>query len=713
MFEGIPYGTPPIGRLRFVKTEPIDYSQRRTINATNFGTSCPQQIWDTDEDCLHLNVWTPTLDPKARLPVMFFIHPGGFAMGSANLYTGQQLALRDVVVVTINYRLGALGFLCTDRADAPGNAGLWDQAMAMNWTQQYIAHFGGNPNDITVFGESAGAVSIGAHIISNVTNGYFNKAILQSGSALMHELIRPKSYTTRLAKRFARKVDCNLDENYVLCLRSVPLATILRVQLSSSNWNMDTPDASPSITSHMFPFHVCYGDQLLPESPVELLKGGHYRRNLRVLMGHQTVEYLTLGLVQGYSSRYNPFVPYVYTTKQTAVSDIEHLINNSTFAALVVQKYIEPYFTGYNPWQSNALRLTVAHALSDGYLTCPIVMYGKYLAKYSNFTATVYQYQLTSTNRLSPTAYSLWCNGTSHGDEIPLVFGYPFILPGFTVDNTRLSSIMMHIWTEFAKTGSALLLQLYANISTQSLNNAQLNATIPINIFKGIPYATPPVGDLRFRRTVPISYSQMKTINATQFTNGCPQMGNIMNANEDCLYLNIFTPTMNTNANLPVMLWILPGAFVGNIATPAANSFNGQQLAIRGVVVVTIDFRGLVFGYLCTDRPDTDANAGQWDQTMALNWTQKYIRHFGGNPCGITLFGESSGSDCVSANILSKYANTYFNKAILQSEGQVFAQLRRGDSYGRSTAGDFCGPIVSTCLQWLQRMRDELMSNGE
>ncbi|CAG2110131.1 unnamed protein product [Medioppia subpectinata] len=602
-FKGIPYGTPPIGRLRFVKTEPIDYSQRRTINATNFGTYCPQHIWDTDEDCLYLNVWTPTLDSKAKLPVMFYIHQGGFAIGSANLYNGQQLALRDVVVVTINYRLGALGFMCTDRPDAPGNAGLWDQAMAMNWTQQFITHFGGNPNDITVFGESAGAISIGVHILSNVTNGYFNKAILQSGSALMHELIRPKSYTTRLAKRFAREVDCNPGEDYLMCLRSVPLATILRVRLSASNWNMDTPDASPLITSHMFPFHVCYGDQLLPESPVELLKGGHYRRDLRVLMGHQTVEYLTLGLVQGYSSRYNPFVPYVYTTKRTAVSDIEHLINNSTFAGLVVQRYIEPYFTGYNPWQSNALRLTVAHALSDGYLTCPIVMYGKYLAKYSNFTATVYQYQLTSTNRLSPTAYSLWCNGTSHGDEIPL----------------------------------------------------------------GIPYATPPVGDLRFRRTVPISYSQMKTINATQFTNGCPQLGNIMNANEDCLYLNIFTPTMNTNANLPVMLWILPGAFVGSIATPTANSFDGQQLAIRGVVVVTIDFRGLVFGYLCTDRPDADANAGQWDQTMALNWTQQYIRQFGGNPCGITIFGESSGSDCVSANILSKYANTYFNKAILQS----------------------------------------------
>ncbi|CAG2117098.1 unnamed protein product [Medioppia subpectinata] len=115
------------------------------------------------------------------------------------------------------------------------------------------------------------------------------------------------------------------------------------------------------------------------------------------------------------------------------------------------------------------------------------------------------------------------------------------------------------------------------------------------------------------------------------------------------------------------MIWLVAGAFSVVVPTPTANAFDGQQLAIRDVVVVTIDFRGGVFGYLCTDRPDADANAGQWDQTMALNWTQQYITQFGGNPNNIVMFGDSSGSICVSANILSNISNVYISKAILQS----------------------------------------------
>jgi carboxylesterase type B len=144
------------------------------------------------ENCLYLNIWTPTLNSSANLPVMFWIHGGSFQIGSGaelfalflttnNIYDGTQLALRDVVVITINYRLGIFGFLYGNRTDAPGNAGFWDQAVALNWTKQNIRAFGGNPNDITLFGESAGSISISNHIVSNVTRNLFRKAIMQSG----------------------------------------------------------------------------------------------------------------------------------------------------------------------------------------------------------------------------------------------------------------------------------------------------------------------------------------------------------------------------------------------------------------------------------------------------------------------------------------------------------------------------------------------------
>jgi len=144
------------------------------------------------EDCLFINVWTPTLNRSAALPVMFWIHGGGFTFGAGSpipwnpldptsTRDGLQLALRDVIIVTFNYRLGVFGFLYGNSTEAPGNVGLWDQAMALNWTRQNIGAFGGNPNKITIFGESAGSMSVSNHIVSNVTRNWFQRAIMQSG----------------------------------------------------------------------------------------------------------------------------------------------------------------------------------------------------------------------------------------------------------------------------------------------------------------------------------------------------------------------------------------------------------------------------------------------------------------------------------------------------------------------------------------------------
>ncbi|CAG2181877.1 unnamed protein product, partial [Oppiella nova] len=158
---------------------------------------------------------------------MLWIHGGGFQAGAGGDYDGTQLAANwDVVVVTINYRLGALGFLCTDRPDAPGNVGLWDQAMAMQWVKKYITNFGGNPNDITVFGESSGSISISAHILSNVTQSYFKKAIMESGSVLTNLQMRSKAYTTRLAMRYAQQLGCDpkTTPDYVKCMRSTTIS---------------------------------------------------------------------------------------------------------------------------------------------------------------------------------------------------------------------------------------------------------------------------------------------------------------------------------------------------------------------------------------------------------------------------------------------------------------------------------------------------------
>jgi len=200
VFRGVPFARPPVGPLRFRAPErPAPWPGVR--DATRYAPAAPQQasilgpvlnlgLDATSEDCLYLNVWTPGPD-AGRRPVLVWIHGGAFILGagSQTLYDGSALARRgDVVVVTINYRLGGLGFLrlrelCGERLPATGNEGLLDQIAALEWVRDEIAAFGGDPGNVTIFGESAGAISCAALLGAPRARGLFHRAILQSGSA--------------------------------------------------------------------------------------------------------------------------------------------------------------------------------------------------------------------------------------------------------------------------------------------------------------------------------------------------------------------------------------------------------------------------------------------------------------------------------------------------------------------------------------------------
>src|SRR5215207_9331369 len=171
-FRGIPYAQPPIGQLRFAP--PVRLKGWSAVrSAERFGAAPMQMagaalgerlVGEMDEDCLSLNAWTPALDDRRR-PVLVWLHGGAFLYGAGSSYNGAELARRgDVVVVTINYRLGLFGYLrgidvCGDALPSTGNAGLLDQLAALRWVQQEIAAFGGDPQHVTVFGQSAGAAS--------------------------------------------------------------------------------------------------------------------------------------------------------------------------------------------------------------------------------------------------------------------------------------------------------------------------------------------------------------------------------------------------------------------------------------------------------------------------------------------------------------------------------------------------------------------------
>lgn len=198
VFKGIPFAAPPVGALRWkAPREPVKWSKPR--ECFEFGPACPQKqqavlrlkIGPMDEDCLYLNVWTPAKNENDSLPVMVWIHGGGFIMGAGSQKhtDGCNLAKSGVVLVTINYRLGKFGFFAHPAlsAESPtgtsGNYGLLDQIFALKWVQKNIRNFGGNPDNVTIFGESAGGVSVCALMASPLADGLFHRAIVESAYA--------------------------------------------------------------------------------------------------------------------------------------------------------------------------------------------------------------------------------------------------------------------------------------------------------------------------------------------------------------------------------------------------------------------------------------------------------------------------------------------------------------------------------------------------
>src|SRR4051812_36604844 len=221
VFRGIPYAAPPVGDLRWKPPQaPARWQGVRA--ARDLGHNCMQHqpYGDIDpfaagvsEDCLYLNVWTKSLDNRAPRPVMVWIHGGGFfaGFGGEERHNGARLAQKGAVVVTLNYRLGPLGFLVHPAlaAESPhhatGNYGLLDQIAALEWVKRNIARFGGDPSRVTIFGESAGGMSVGSLIASPLAKGLFHRAILESGTGVSIG-ITPRDTARALGLRFAEAV---------------------------------------------------------------------------------------------------------------------------------------------------------------------------------------------------------------------------------------------------------------------------------------------------------------------------------------------------------------------------------------------------------------------------------------------------------------------------------------------------------------------------
>ncbi|MFD0533631.1 carboxylesterase/lipase family protein [Actinomadura luteofluorescens] len=265
-FQGIPYAAPPVGALRWRDPRP-PARWKGARDATRPGSPCPQEPGEVptgsrNEDCLYLNVTTPKGDPAKPRPVIVWVHGGGFYMGAGSNYDAHRMAAQgDAVVVSVNYRVGVFGFFGHPGLEGSGTYGLKDQQTALSWVNRNIARFGGDPRNVTLASQSAGAVSGCAHLTSPGARGLFSKVILQTGSCSVGwpdnfdyrgqkaaEILQPRTAVEARGRRTASEVGCTGDDQAVVaCLRALPVDKLM-----------------PVLGQYMFP---AYGTDVLPTRP--------------------------------------------------------------------------------------------------------------------------------------------------------------------------------------------------------------------------------------------------------------------------------------------------------------------------------------------------------------------------------------------------------------------------------------------------------------
>ncbi|XP_067659462.1 cocaine esterase-like [Haliotis asinina] len=319
-YYGIPYAKPPVGDLRFRKPQPHP-GVSDIFNASSYGLACLQPSSAVSfsppmsEDCLTLNVFLPnTTDVSSKVPVMVWIHGGGFVYGSASSYEPWQLVTKgDVIVVTIQYRLGILGFLSTENDVAPGNYGLWDQHLAIQWVKTNIEAFGGDTDNITIIGESAGSASVAYQVLYPGSKGLFQRAVLQSGAATSLWAINRNMKV--LAKLVGGRLGCLGDDPDIIS-RDRDMVDCMRKSNSTKLLAFSTVNGTPAYELVQFTWVPTIDGNFVKDDPQVLMRDITFlnttcMKDIDVMVGANNMEgYLMLMVALAFDTAYN----YTYAT---------------------------------------------------------------------------------------------------------------------------------------------------------------------------------------------------------------------------------------------------------------------------------------------------------------------------------------------------------------------------------------------------------------
>ncbi|XP_046551328.1 acetylcholinesterase-like isoform X2 [Haliotis rubra] len=446
-YYGIPYARPPIGDLRFKYPQPMDSWTPEVKEARSMKPSCLQAVepspgmpWRAipstfSEDCLYINVWAPAnVTTSRKLTTMVWIYGGAYLTGSINmpLHHGQYLAAENnVIVMSMNYRLGAHGFLYLGPDTFPGNQGLMDQALALKWIQNNVGRFGGDASMITLFGESAGAASVGLHLLSPISRDFFTRAILQSGTPDASWAFSEASKAIGSTKRLAELSNCNAksDADIFQCIQDLPPETVIENQALLSG----DGQFGPVVDGHF-----------LPDSPASLIEKGQMKQ-VDILLGVNKDEGSAF-LIAILPTIFPVFTNQLNINRTQFLTTVNALTSgqSSAVAKAITAQYADIYVPSLHP---NYLA-SADGVLGDSFFKCPATK----LAAAHSANNNVYLYSFEY--RIPSLPLPQWM-GVPHSFEIESVFGHP-LGDAFTstdVDKS-ISRSMMTYWTNFAKSGN-------------------------------------------------------------------------------------------------------------------------------------------------------------------------------------------------------------------------------------------------------------------